>query len=395
MPRQEDGSLSNVSKVTVDVFVRHTADCRCPCRTDKEKSRHCRRCKCPKHLYIYANGEEERRSAKTRSWEVAERLRREIEDSYDPVKAELKRLQAKRTTISDAIELYLSDVEVRNLAPKTLRRCRRIFGENLLSWCERKRLQFILDLTTARLTEWRSTWGLAPITMQTQQQRVANFFVFCVSQGWLDHNPACLLSRIHVEHRPTDYFKREEFEKLIEATRSFGIGSGSSDKVSWRIRVRTMLLLLRWSGLRLGDAVTLERSRLDGNNLLLRQAKTGVSVFVPLPPDVAEALREIPPGREPNARYFFWSGTSSVRTAVCEWSRTFRRLFKNADIRNLNDTPKRCHPQMLRDTFAVENLSAGIPLDQVSILLGHSSIKTTERHMRLGSSLANNSWNEV
>jgi integrase/recombinase XerD len=35
---------------------------------------------------------------------------------------------------------------------------------------------------------------------------------------------------------------------------------------------------------------------------------------------------------------------------------------------------------MLRDTFAVENLLAGVPLDQVSILLGHASIKTTERH---------------
>jgi site-specific recombinase XerD len=35
---------------------------------------------------------------------------------------------------------------------------------------------------------------------------------------------------------------------------------------------------------------------------------------------------------------------------------------------------------MLRDTFAVENLLAGVTLEKVSHLLGHSSIKTTERH---------------
>jgi hypothetical protein len=35
---------------------------------------------------------------------------------------------------------------------------------------------------------------------------------------------------------------------------------------------------------------------------------------------------------------------------------------------------------MFRDTFAVELLLAGVPLDQVSILLGHSSVKITERH---------------
>ncbi len=35
---------------------------------------------------------------------------------------------------------------------------------------------------------------------------------------------------------------------------------------------------------------------------------------------------------------------------------------------------------MFRDTFAIELLLAGVPIDQVSILLGHSSIKITEKH---------------
>lgn len=35
---------------------------------------------------------------------------------------------------------------------------------------------------------------------------------------------------------------------------------------------------------------------------------------------------------------------------------------------------------MFRDTFAVELLLAGVPLDQVSLLLAHSSIKVTEKH---------------
>jgi integrase len=35
---------------------------------------------------------------------------------------------------------------------------------------------------------------------------------------------------------------------------------------------------------------------------------------------------------------------------------------------------------MFRDTFAVELLLAGVPLDQVAVLLGHSSMKITERH---------------
>jgi integrase/recombinase XerD len=138
---------------------------------------------------------------------------------------------------------------------------------------------------------------------------------------------------------------------------------------------------MRWSGLRIRDALTLERSRLsDDNKLLLYQAKTGHPVYVPLPPDIAEALRALPPGARPNPLYFFWSGNGLPKTAVADWQRSYRRLFELAGIKKANGSLKRCHPQMFRDTFAVEMLLAGVPLEQVSMLLGHKSIRVTEKH---------------
>jgi integrase/recombinase XerD len=35
---------------------------------------------------------------------------------------------------------------------------------------------------------------------------------------------------------------------------------------------------------------------------------------------------------------------------------------------------------MFRDTFAVELLLSGVPIDQVSLLLGYSRIKVREKH---------------
>lgn len=63
-----------------------------------------------------------------------------------------------------------------------------------------------------------------------------------------------------------------------------------------------------------------------------------------------------------------------------DWQRSFRRLFKITNITKLDGTRKRCFPHMFRDTFAIELLLAGVPIDQVSILLGYSSVKITERH---------------
>jgi integrase/recombinase XerD len=82
-------------------------------------------------------------------------------------------------------------------------------------------------------------------------------------------------------------------------------------------------------------------------------------------------LRTLP---NSNPRYFFWTGNGLHYRASNCWHASLQRLFKWAKL------DKRAHPHMLRDTFAVELLLAGVPIDQVSILLGHAGVKTTERH---------------
>jgi integrase/recombinase XerD len=135
---------------------------------------------------------------------------------------------------------------------------------------------------------------------------------------------------------------------------------------------------MRWSGLAITDAVTLERTRLsDEGNLFLYRAKTGVPVYVPLPPAVHTLLRSLP---NANPHYFFWSGNGDRETIKRGWVRSLALLFKNTALKNPDGTPKRCHSHMFRDTFAVELLLAGVPIDQVSLLLGHSSVKVTEKH---------------
>ena len=111
----KDHLRTAISAVTVSVFTRHSAGC--PKRGDI----YWRKCNCPKSIYVYNDGKDRRVSAKTRSWRKAERIRQEIEESLDPVKAELKKLkevkQAKRVEISEAIERFLSDAAARHLSP--------------------------------------------------------------------------------------------------------------------------------------------------------------------------------------------------------------------------------------------------------------------------------------
>ena len=74
---------------------------------------------------------------------------------------------------------------------------------------------------------------------------------------------------------------------------------------------------------------------------------------------------------------FFSTGNAKPQTARANWSRYLDTLFELAKVED-------AHSHRFRNTFAVKLLLAGVPLETVSILLGHSLIKVTERHYKPG-----------
>ena len=334
-----------------------------------------RRCRCPKWIQgTLLDGRSIRISAGTRSWEKAEIKARRVEDVADPNKPEIK----ARVKIEDAIQCFRDDENSRHLNKHSQKKSQFFFQKQLKTWVEQQGLVFLDQLTAAELVKFRAQWGNGSATTRRKHERLIAFFWFCVRMDWIDKNPAVLLKRVKIESKPTDYFPKEEFDALVDATYAYGDWLGGHDYEHRRDRIRGLILLMRWSGLAIKDAVTLDRGRIDEEgNLFLYRAKTGVSVYVPLPPFVHALLLSLP---NENPRYFFWSGNGDPETCKRCWTRALARLFKLTAIKRPDDSLKRCHSHMFRDTFAVELLLAGVPIDQVSLLLGHSSVKVTEKH---------------
>src|SRR3984957_3813182 len=282
-------------------------------------------------------------------------------------------------TIEKAVNEYLADAKARELGEATLYKLNIIFRKQLLAWSKAEGYKLLREFDLRAVQAYRATWKGGALAKKKKQERLTGFFWFFIRAGWITQNPTNGLGRITVNQTPTDYFTRKEFDKIVDATYAYREKRGETGSAN-STRLRALTLLMRWSGLRIRDAITLERTRLINDNLLLYQAKTGTPVYVPLPPQVADALRTVPEGARPNPRYFFWSGNGLPKTAVADWQRSFRRLFKLAALEKGDGSAKRCFPHMLRDTFAVEMLLAGVPIDQVSMLLGHSSVKITEKH---------------
>jgi integrase/recombinase XerD len=169
-----------------------------------------------------------------------------------------------------------------------------------------------------------------------------------------------------VEQNPTLPFSDDEVERVLIAARALtGFGR-------YGPKIEPMVLLLRYSGLRMQDAACLERARLVDDKLFLYQQKTGMPVYCPLPPSVVERLKAV---QNDNDRFFFYDGTSQPQSMVKSWDRVFQKVFTAA-----KPAIKGGHLHRFRDTFAVSLLLKGVSIEIVSKLLGHSSIKVTERH---------------
>jgi integrase len=337
------------------LFRRHLKSC-------PQTSRKYRRCQCPIHVEGSLAGEVVRRSLDLTTWSAASER---IAQWNAAGRIGVADLEPPR--IDAAIEKYLDDARARHLAEATVAKLATIFQKQFLGWANGEGLRYLKELSPERLSVWRSTWKDNPLAASKKYQRTVGFFHFCARMRWMTDNPMKALHPPKVRQTPTLPFTSTEVEAILAACDHFsnkGVhGEGN------RRRLRAMVLLLRYSGLRIRDAATLRRDRVQDGKLLLYVQKTGVPVFVPLPPTLATSLAETP---SVHPLYFFWSGRGLPKTTVADWQRSLRNLFTLARVAG-------GHAHRFRDTFAVDLLLHGVGLDQVAVLLGHSSVKVTER----------------
>ena len=145
----------------------------------------------------------------------------------------------------------------------------------------------------------------------------------------------------------------------------------------------TLIGLLAATGLRIGEAIKLDRADIDWSTgvLLVRESKFGKSRLVPVTATTLQALAnyadlrdQIQQRRRPPS--FFVSRTRQ-RLCYAVVSQTFRRLIDDSGVGA--DAPRRPRPHDLRHTFAVrtllgwyrsgEDVQAKIPA--LSTYLGH------------------------
>lgn len=316
-------------------------------------------------------------------------------EEYRPLEVPPVPVEDTRITVETAVSSYMDTARSRGNGDATLYKKTIILERQLIKFCQEKGIRFVTELDAATMSDFRSSWKDESLSRSKKQSRVLGFLWHCERRGWLApysvERITEALGKVQVKATQTGYFLPEEYDKIIDATYIYSdrpsVDKHDSSTLGGH-RIRALTELMRWTGLRIRDAATLERHRLVVDqetgmwSVMVWQRKTGEPVYCPIPPHVAELLQTVPESQKgnTNTRYFLWTGSGLPKTVVANWQRSYRKLFKLAKLMEPGgEKAKRCHPHMFRDTYAIESLLSGMRLEDVSTILGHSSIKVTEK----------------
>lgn len=338
----------------LELYRRHLSTC-----PHLEKGQNWTKCACPVWVYGHVGTRKVRKSLGTRDWQRG--LAR-------VGKMEANSQAEDEVSLKVAVERYLEDCTTRGLSQSTLVSYGNIL-KALMVFCSERDVASLNDVTPATLTSFRVYRNVKPSTQRKEIESLRALFWFCVRNKWITENPASAIKPPKESAPATLPFERREVQDLLGACSVIDQNHRDTCERT-RARARAMVMLMLYSGFRVSDAVKLERSRVkpDGR-LMVRAMKTGAWLSIKLPKDCLDVLAALP---VESTKYYFWSGVSDLDTAVKSARRTIECLGRLAKIK--------AHPHRFRDTFAVELLLKGTDIRTVQLLLGHKSVKTTEKH---------------
>jgi integrase/recombinase XerD len=265
-----------------------------------------------------------------------------------------------------AVEGFLA-VATARLAPRTVEAYRRDLS-HLAAWLDRSPADASADDLAAYVAQLRAD-GLAPTTIARRLAAVRSFFRHQVLLGTRTDNPAASVELPKRRRTLPRTLSPAEVERLLDAA------AGTTPRA---LRDRALTELLYGAGLRVSEAVSLDRQSVDLENRLVRcVGKGNKERVVPIGREAADALRRYLSRGRPflerrNRQELFLNANGGALTRAG----VFLILRKLADKAGLE--PERIHPHLLRHSFATHLLEGGADLRAVQEMLGHADLATTE-----------------
>jgi len=211
--------------------------------------------------------------------------------------------------------------------------------------------------------------GLSASTLARRTAAARTFFRHLQLMGAREDNPAAEVALPRRTRKLPQTLSAGEAERLIEAA------AGTTPRA---LRDRALVELLYGAGLRISEAIGLDKNGVDLDDRAVRVlGKGNKERVVPLGTKAADALlRYLSRGRPYLDRRHRTELFLNARGGALTRSGAFLILRRLAETAGLE--PGRVHPHLLRHSFATHLIEGGADLRSVQEMLGHADLSTTE-----------------
>ena len=271
------------------------------------------------------------------------------------------------TLVNDSVEQNDSYLD-RFLSAKRLEGC----SERTISYYEstiRKLLEAInepaCDLETEQirsyLSDYQKRGNVSRTTVDNVRRIISSFYSWLEDENHIIKSPVRRIKRVKSPQTIKETYSDEVIEILSD-------GSGS-------LRDLALIDLLRSTGMRVGELVTLDKDAVDViNRECVVHGKGDKDRVVYFDAKTKVHLENYLASRDDDSEALFVSRRAPHnRLQIGGVEAMLRKLGRTLGV-------GRVHPHKFRRTLATRAIDKGMPIEQVQVLLGHKKIDTTLRY---------------
>lgn len=283
----------------------------------------------------------------------------QIMDGYEITKKETS-LVVSRDGVPEPVRAYLVSKKIEGLSDKTLetylRNLRLFFG------AVRKSLdQITTNDIRVYLFTYQSNRHCSNRSLDKYRSYLAGFFTWLTNEGYITNNPMRTISTIKYERKPRQNLTQLELEYLRSSCET--------------VREKAIIEFLYSTGCRVSELTHIKKEDVDWNTKrvhLFGKGQKHRTSFLNAKSEVA--LAAYLKSREDDSEFLFVSERKPHQQLSKE---AVEKVVRKLAAKMSTVISKPITPHILRHTTATMALQSGMPIEDISKLLGHESIDTT------------------
>lgn len=260
--------------------------------------------------------------------------------------------------VPQLVKLYLAVKKTEGLSNGTLENYRRILTRFFV-WVRKPPAEVTSNDIRMFIYEYQLQRAISDRTLDKYREIICWFFTWAHMEEYLQHNPGRAIKPIKHEVKERQALSQVELEYLRMACETK--------------REKAMLEFMYSTGCRVTELTIVKQSDVDWKNgtvHLFGKGRKHRTSFINAKCEVA--LKEYLATRDDDCEYLFATQRKPyMKMTKCAVEKVVRLMAERSQLN------RHISPHVIRHTTATTAVNAGMPIEDVSKLLGHSSVNTT------------------